>query len=50
MKEEEVYCVKCKKKQMAKNLTHTVLKNGRDAMKGECSVCGTKVMKFVAKA
>jgi len=46
----EIYCVKCKKSQPAKDVVDTVTKNGRSAKKGKCSVCGTTVCKFVASA
>jgi hypothetical protein len=42
----DAYCVKCKKKRAIENAEPTVLKNGRAAMTGTCSVCGTKVVKF----
>jgi len=35
------YCLKCKKKTETKDLHPTTLKNGRKAMTGKCSVCGT---------
>jgi hypothetical protein len=44
----EAYCVKCKKKQTIDNPEPVVLKNGRMAMQGTCSVCATKVTKFGA--
>lgn len=44
----DAYCVKCKKKQSIENAEPTVLKNGRLAMQGTCSECGTKVVKFGA--
>ncbi len=39
----KAYCFKCKKKQEIKNPQKVVLKNGRPATKGTCSVCGTKL-------
>jgi hypothetical protein len=45
----EAYCVKCKKKQSIDNAEPVVLKNGRAAMQGTCSVCGTKVTRFGAE-
>jgi hypothetical protein len=45
----EAYCVKCRAKRTMTNTENVVLKNGRPAIKGICSVCGTKVMRFVKK-
>ncbi|HET9918482.1 MAG TPA: DUF5679 domain-containing protein [Ktedonobacteraceae bacterium] len=43
----EAYCVKCKKKTEIKDGHEVTMKNGRAAMKGTCSVCGTSVQSFV---
>jgi hypothetical protein len=40
------YCVKCKKGVKPTGMKKETFANGRCAMKGTCSVCGTKVMKF----
>jgi len=45
----EAYCVKCKEKHEIANPQEVVLKNGRPAIKGTCSKCGTKVMRFIKK-
>jgi len=45
-----IYCVKCQKKQEAKNTENVTLKSGRNAIRGECSVCGTKVFQIIRKA
>lgn len=45
----EAYCVKCKTKRSISDPQNVVLKNGRPAVKGTCSVCGSKVMTFVKK-
>ncbi|HUV73772.1 MAG TPA: DUF5679 domain-containing protein [Anaerolineae bacterium] len=45
----EAYCVKCKAKRQMTNTEEVVLKNGRPAIKGKCSVCSTNVMRFVKK-
>jgi hypothetical protein len=50
--EEEAYCVKCQSKKPMKNSRKTVIKNKngknqRHALRGECSHCGTKMVKFV---
>jgi hypothetical protein len=41
------YCVKCKKNTDTQNESKVVLSNGRKAMSGVCSVCGTKKFKFI---
>lgn len=40
------YCVKCKAKREMKGERAVVMKNGRNAMTGTCSVCGTKMFKI----
>jgi len=40
------YCMKCKKKVEIKNPKQTMLKNGRPAVQGICSVCETKVFRI----
>ena len=42
----EGYCVKCKAKRLMKGESQVVMKNGRPATKGTCSVCGTKMFKI----
>ena len=44
---QEAYCVKCKTKREMKNTHEEKLENGRRALKGECSVCGTKLTRFL---
>lgn len=36
-----MYCVKCRTKRDAENTEEVVMKNGKKATKGKCSVCGT---------
>ncbi|MBI2011989.1 hypothetical protein HYS91_04430 [Candidatus Daviesbacteria bacterium] len=36
-----MYCVKCRQKRDANNTEEVTMKNGKKAMKGVCSVCGT---------
>jgi len=43
---QEAYCVKCKTKRIIKNPEETVMKNGRPAIKGFCSVCNCKVFRI----
>ena len=48
----EGYCVKCKVKQEISEGQVVTLKNGRQATKGKCPVCGTgmyRIMGNVAK-
>jgi uncharacterized caspase-like protein len=40
------YCVKCKVKRDMKNEKQLKMKNGRIAISGLCSVCGTKIFKI----
>jgi len=46
---DEAYCVKCKKKVEVKDGQEVTMKNGRKALKGKCSVCGTGVYKILGK-
>ena len=41
------YCVKCKAKQEMKNEQVVTMKNGRNAVKGECPKCGTKMFSIL---
>lgn len=45
----EAYCVKCREKVEVKNPQEIVMKNGRPAINGYCSKCGTKVFKIKSK-
>ncbi len=40
---ELYYCVKCKKKTELKDAQKITMKNGKPALRGQCSVCGTTV-------
>ncbi len=42
----EGYCVKCKAKRKMTNAQYVILKNGRRAKKGFCSVCGSAMYKM----
>jgi RNase P subunit RPR2 len=42
----EAYCVKCKKKVTMKDEQKITMKNGKKAVKGVCSNCGTKVFRI----
>jgi len=43
----ESYCLKCKTKRKIENVEETVMKNGRPALRGICSVCNRKVFRIV---
>lgn len=49
----EAYCVKCKEKREILDAEEISMKgkggSERRALKGTCSVCGTKVFKFLGK-
>jgi hypothetical protein len=45
---EEGYCVKCKQKREIKDPIKVTMKNGRPAIRGKCSVCGTGMYKIVS--
>ncbi len=42
------YCVKEKAQKPMKDAKEVTLKNGKHALQGVCSSCGTKMMKFIA--
>lgn len=41
------YCVKCKKKTEMVDVVKVTMKNGRPALKGKCSICGTGMYKIL---
>jgi len=43
------YCVKCKMKREMKDSQEVTMKNGRKAVKGKCSKCGTGMYKILGK-
>jgi len=43
---EIAYCVKCKAKKEMNEAKKVTMKNGRNAVKGKCSVCGTGMYKI----
>ncbi len=47
---EVAYCVKCKQKREMNNAHQVTMKNGKPAMQGECSVCGTKLNRILPAA
>jgi len=44
---ETGYCVKCKAKKEMKDTENVTMKNGRKAMKGKCTSCGTGMYKIM---
>lgn len=46
--DDKAYCVKCKKLQSIKDCKIATSANKRKMLKGVCSVCGTKVNKFIS--
>jgi len=46
----EGYCVKCKAKREMSDASEVTMKNGRRAMKGKCSKCGTGMYRILGKA
>ena len=45
----EAYCVKCKAKRTMKDEKKVTMKNGKPAIQGTCTVCGTKMFKIGGK-
>jgi hypothetical protein len=44
---EIAYCVKCKDKREMKDSQHITMKNGKPALQGPCTVCGTKLTRIL---
>lgn len=44
------YCLKCKKEQVMKDPKDKTTSNGRKMVSGTCTVCTTKMNKFVKSA
>jgi RNase P subunit RPR2 len=45
----EGYCVKCRSKVEMSQTEEVTMKNGKNALKGKCSVCGTGMFKILPK-
>ena len=43
----KAYCVKCKAEKPIADAVEQSLKNGRKALKGKCSACGTSIFKML---
>jgi hypothetical protein len=48
MAEQLYYCVKCKTKREMKNPQNVTMKNGKPALKGQCTVCGGVINTILA--
>jgi hypothetical protein len=46
----EAYCLKCRQKREMQNEKTVSMKNGKPAVQGKCSVCGTTMYKIGATA
>jgi len=44
---EMAYCVKCRTKTEMVDVVEVTMKNGRRALKGKCSKCGTGMYKIL---
>ena len=42
----QAYCFKCRRKTEIRNAEQVTLRNGRPAVRGACSSCGTKVFRI----
>ncbi len=42
----EAYCMSCKEKNEMEDAKQVKMKNGRPAMRGTCSECGTKMSRI----
>ncbi len=45
---DQIYCLKCRSKTDILETQEVVLKNGRSAVTGRCSACGTKKFRIGA--
>jgi hypothetical protein len=45
----EIYCLKCRARTVSDNLEPSTLSNGKNAVKGKCTTCGTKTYTIVAQ-
>jgi len=46
IKRVQGYCLKCRSKRVMKNARVVIMKNGRPAIQGICSVCGSKMFRI----
>ncbi|MBA2681167.1 MAG: hypothetical protein H0U76_22555 [Ktedonobacteraceae bacterium] len=44
---DQAYCVKCKEKRDMNDPHQITMKNGKPALQGTCSVCGTKLTRIL---
>ena len=43
-----IYCLKCKQKTETSDQVEVQSKNGREMIRGNCSICGTKKSVFIS--
>ncbi len=41
------YCVKCKEKREMKEAHQITMRNGKPALQGACTICGTKLTRIL---
>jgi hypothetical protein len=46
---EMAYCVKCRQKRAMVDMQRVTMKNGRPAVSGKCSACGTGMYKILSQ-
>ena len=46
-KKEIAYCTKCREKQEMKEPKQIAMRNGKPALKGTCTVCGTGMFRIL---
>lgn len=47
---QSIFCMKCRVKTPAAHLEAVVMKNGKNATRGKCSICGTTVFTINKKS
>lgn len=47
MEAQQGYCVKCKATREMQDTQQVTMKNGKPALKGQCTVCGTTMNKIL---
>lgn len=43
-------CMKCKTQKEMKDFEYVTMKNGRNAVKGKCILCGTNMFRILGKS
>jgi hypothetical protein len=47
---QDIFCFRCRKATPSGHLVPTVMKNGKNAVKGKCTVCEGNTFKIVKKS